>query len=79
MPLVVKNGSNARSRVARSMPTPVSVTAIMTYWPASTGSASGVDIGFVEVAVGGLDRELAAIRHGVAAHSEARLSSAFSS
>ena len=48
------------------MPTPVSATAIITYWPGSTGSGSGVDIGLVEVAVGGLDRDLAAVRHGVA-------------
>ena len=48
------------------MPMPVSATAIMTYWPASTGSASAADIGLVEIAVRGLDRDLAAVRHGVA-------------
>jgi hypothetical protein len=46
-------------------PMPVSATAIATYWPALTGSGEAVDA-FVEVAVRGLERHLAANRHGVA-------------
>ncbi len=36
LPFVVKNGSKMRARVAASMPTPVSVTASITYWPGGT-------------------------------------------
>ena len=47
------------------MPMPTSVTAIITYCPGvSPIFARGVAV--VEIDVGGLDRELAAVRHGVA-------------
>ena len=47
------------------MPEPVSVTAIITYWPAvDLGMGGGVAV--VEMAVGGLDGQLAAVGHGVA-------------
>jgi hypothetical protein len=63
-PLVVKNGSNARSSVRASMPVPVPVpeTEIMTYCPAFTGSASFR----VEMGVRGFNRRLAAVRHCIA-------------
>ncbi len=38
--LVVKNGSKMRSRVARSMPMPVSDTESITYWPGATPTCS---------------------------------------
>ena len=48
------------------MPMPVSVTAISTYCPAVT-SAWAARIGVVEMAVGRLDGQPAAVGHGVAA------------
>ena len=63
--LVVKKGSNARMRVASSMPTPVSATAIMTYSPGSIRSGSEATCGRVEERVRGFNGELAAARHCV--------------
>jgi hypothetical protein len=38
--LVVKNGSNAFAATSLGMPVPVSLTAIITYWPALTSSCA---------------------------------------
>ena len=76
--LVVKNGSNARSRTSRLMPAPESVTASMTYWPALNVLAVGRDIGFVEIGVRRLDGQRPPL--GIASRAlTARLRIAFSS
>ena len=64
--LVVKNGSNARFITSRVMPLPVSLTATMTYCPGAISAPVCSDIVLVEMAVGGLDGEPAAVRHRVA-------------
>ena len=63
--LVVKNGSKMRARVCSSMPQPVSVTASCTYDPGFTATWQRRVL-LVDLHVGGLDRELAALGHGVA-------------
>ncbi len=40
--LVVKKGSNTRSRVLLDIPVPVSLTAIITYWPGATSLSVAV-------------------------------------
>ena len=63
--LVVKNGSNRWRCTSSLMPTPVSLTASSTFAPAAP-SPRDARVLLVEVDVGGLDREPAAVRHRVA-------------
>ena len=63
---MVKNGSNARSRISGGMPVPVSVTASMHIAARlRPGRVRGGVV--VEVDGRGLDGQPAAARHGVAA------------
>ena len=61
---VVKNGSKTRSFVSVSMPTPVSLTASITYRPGSDTVWSLI-VRFVERGVRRFDRETAAGRHRI--------------
>ena len=60
-----EEGSKALSITSCGIPLPVSVTDIITYCPAFR-PATDLAVGFIEIAIRGLDSELAAFRHGVA-------------
>ncbi len=64
--LVVKNGSNARSRTSRVMPLPESLMADEHILSMRDVTGMFDDIILIEIGVGGLDRQPPAFRHGIA-------------